>query len=179
MDEEKALQEHSRREGRIVPNLHHYRAWIFYSTIDKICVEMDQRFCEGSNVVLDCFSCLDIKNSFSMCDVDKLDRLAYIYHAGFSDDDRGTITGQLETYVHQLKRHASFTSCKDAQSLAMKMVQTEKHLVFPLVYTLIKLALIFPASTTSVERAFSAIKIIKSNLRNKINDVWLGYISLM
>ncbi|KAL5163431.1 Abscisic acid receptor PYL4 [Glycine soja] len=68
---------------------------------------------------------------------------------------------QLETY-------------EDVQSLAMKMVQTEKHLVFPLVYKLIELALILPVSTASVERAFSAMKIIKSKLRNKINDVWFN-----
>ncbi|XP_058777008.1 uncharacterized protein LOC131651360 [Vicia villosa] len=134
-------------------------------------IPMDHRFCEGSNVVLDCFSCLEPKNSFSKFDVDKLARLTNVYHADFSDDDCGTIREQLETYVHQVKRHASFTSCEDVQSLAMKMVQTEKHLVFPLVYKVIELALILPVSTASVERAFSAMKIIKSNLRNKINDV--------
>jgi len=56
----------------------------------------------------------------------------------------------------------------------MKMVQTKKHLVFPLVYKLIELALILPVSTASVERAFSAMKIIKTKLRNKINNVWLN-----
>ena len=56
----------------------------------------------------------------------------------------------------------------------MKMVQTKKHLVFPLVYKLIELALILPVSTASVERAFSAMKIIKTKLRNKINNEWLN-----
>ncbi|CAI8583742.1 unnamed protein product [Vicia faba] len=92
----------------------------------------------------------------------------------FPDDDRGTIRDQLETYVLQVRRNASFSTCEDVQSLAMKMVQTEKHLVFPLVYKLIELALILSVSTASVERAFSAMKIIKSKLRNKINDVWFN-----
>ncbi|XP_058751195.1 uncharacterized protein LOC131624263 [Vicia villosa] len=99
MDEEIPVRGRSRREGRTVSNLHHYRAEIFYVAIDKICVEMDHRLCEGSNVVLDCFSCLDPKNSFSKFDVDKLARLANIYQVDFSDDDRGTIREQLETYV--------------------------------------------------------------------------------
>ncbi|KRH71710.1 hypothetical protein GLYMA_02G163400v4 [Glycine max] len=94
----------------------------------------------------------------------------------FSDDDRGTIRDQLETYVLQVRRNASFSTCEDVQSLAMKMVQTEKHLVFPLVYKLIELALILPVSTASVERAFSAMKIIKSKLRNKINDVSIVFV---
>lgn len=56
----------------------------------------------------------------------------------------------------------------------MKMVETEKHLVFPLVYKLIELALILPVSTASVERAFSAMKIIKSKLRNKMKNDWFN-----
>ncbi|RZC10848.1 hypothetical protein D0Y65_011206 [Glycine soja] len=174
MDDEIPVRGRSRAEGRTITNLHHYRAEIFYVAIDKICVEMDHRFSGGSNIILDCFSCLDPKNSFSKFDVDKLARLADIYHADFSDDDRGTIRDQLETYVLQVRRNASFSTCEDVQSLAMKMVQTEKHLVFPLVYKLIELALILPVSTASVERAFSAMKIIKSKLRNKINDVWFN-----
>ncbi|XP_058749702.1 uncharacterized protein LOC131622680 [Vicia villosa] len=155
MDDEIPVRGRSRVEGRTIANLHHYRAEIFYVAIDKICVDMDHRFSEGSNIILDCFSCLDPKNSFSKFDVDKLARLANIYHADFSDDDRETIKDQLETYVFQ-------------------MVQTEKHLVFPLVYKLIELALILSVSTTSVVRAFSTMKIIKSKLCNKINDVWFN-----
>jgi len=125
-------------------------------------------------VVLDCLSCLDPNNSFSKFDIDKLTRLADIYHADFFDDDRGTTREQLDPYVLQVKRHASFSSCEDVQNLAMKMVQIEKHLVFPLVYKLIVLALILLVSTTSVERAFSTMKILKSKLCNKINNVWFN-----
>ncbi|KAK2418993.1 zinc finger MYM-type protein [Trifolium repens] len=174
MDAEIPVRGRSRLEGRTVTNLHHYRAEIFYVAIDKICVEMDHRFSEGSNIVLSCFSCLDPKNSFSKFDVEKLARLADIYHADFSDIDRGTIREQLETYVVHVRRHISFSTCVDVQSLAMKMVQTDKHFVFPLVYKLIELALILPVSTASVERAFSAMSIIKTKLRNKINDEWFN-----
>jgi hypothetical protein len=174
MDEEIPIRGRSRLEGRTVTNLHHYRAEIFYVAIDKICVEMDHRFNEGSNIVLNCFSCLDPKNSFSKFDVEKLARLADIYHEDFSDIDRGTIKEQLETYVVHVRRHVLFSTCVDVQSLAMKMVQTDKHFVFPLVYKLIELALILPVSTASVERAFSAMSIIKTKLRNKINDEWFN-----
>ncbi|XP_057441981.1 uncharacterized protein LOC130733738 isoform X2 [Lotus japonicus] len=174
MNEEIPVRGRSRKEGRTITNLHYYRAEIFYVAIDKICVEMDHRFSEGTNIVLDCFSCLDPNNSFSKFNVDKLARLATIYHADFSDDDRGTIKEQLSTFILQVKRHASFSTCDDIASLAMKMVQTEKHLLFPLVYKLIELALILPVSTASVERAFSAMKIIKSKLRNKINNEWFN-----
>ena len=91
IDEVIPVHGHSRRAGRTVPNLHHYRAEIVYVAIDKIWLEMDHRFSEGANGVLDCFSCLDPNNSFSKFNVDKLVRLAEIYHDDFSNDDRGTI----------------------------------------------------------------------------------------
>ena len=43
-----------------------------------------------------------------------------------------------------------------------------------MVYRLFKLALILPVVTTSVERVFSAMNIIKTDLRNKIGDEWLN-----
>jgi hypothetical protein len=43
-----------------------------------------------------------------------------------------------------------------------------------LVYKLIELALLVPVSTATVERLFSAMKIIKSKLRNKIADDWFN-----
>jgi hypothetical protein len=58
------------------------------------------------------------------------------------------------------------------------MVRLERHIVFPLVYRLIELALILPVATATVERAFSAMKIIKTELRNKMTDGWLNDLML-
>jgi hypothetical protein len=46
---------------------------------------------------------------------------------------------------------------------------------FALVYHLIELALILPVATATVERAFSAMKIIKTELRNKMRNDWLNH----
>ena len=53
------------------------------------------------------------------------------------------------------------------------MVEKKKHIVYPLVYLLVKLTLTLPVATTSVERAFSTMKYIKIELRNRIGDEWL------
>jgi hypothetical protein len=73
-----------------------------------------------------------------------------------------------------MKRHDEFRVCYDLASLAKKMFELERHIMFPLVYRLIELALLLPVATASVERAFSAIKIIKTELRNKMSDGWLN-----
>jgi hypothetical protein len=50
------------------------------------------------------------------------------------------------------------------------MVRLERHIVSPLVYRLIELALLLLVATTIVERVFSAMKIIKIELCNKMYD---------
>ena len=47
------------------------------------------------------------------------------------------------------------------------------HRCFPLVYLLIKLILVLLVATTTMERAFSVMNIIKSNLSNKMGDKFL------
>ena len=54
------------------------------------------------------------------------------------------------------------------------MVETKKDRTFPLVYRLIELIMILPVATASVERIFSAMNIIKADLRNKVSDEWLN-----
>jgi hypothetical protein len=54
------------------------------------------------------------------------------------------------------------------------MVQLERHIVFLLVYCIIELTLLLPVATATVERAFSAMKIIKTELRNKMTNDWLN-----
>ena len=58
--------------------------------------------------------------------------------------------------------------------LAQKMVKTKGEKVYSLVYLLIKLALTLPVSTATVERSFSAMKIVKNRKRNKMGDQWMN-----
>ena len=117
------------------------------------------------------FACIDSRDSFSKFDVDKLARIADIYYDDFSFDDRKTIKDQLQTFIIHVRRLEEFKTCYDLASLSKTMVRLERHIVFPLVYRLIELALLLPVATATVERAFSAMKIIKTELRNKMTDV--------
>lgn len=127
-----------------------------------------------SSELLVCFSCLDPRDSFSKFDVDKLARLTEIYCDDFSNSDKDDIKGELEGFIIHVTRIEEFRTCHDLASLAAKMVELERRIVFPLVYRLIELVLLLPMATTSVERAFSAMKIIKTELRNKMSDGWLN-----
>jgi len=54
------------------------------------------------------------------------------------------------------------------------MVETRKHDRYPLVYRLLKLVLVLPVATATVERIFSGMKIVKTNLRNRIGDQFMS-----
>ncbi len=54
--------------------------------------------------------------------------------------------------------------------LSVKLVETKRHIVYDLVYLLLKSVLLLPVATSSVERVFSAMSLVKSKLRNKIGD---------
>ena len=54
------------------------------------------------------------------------------------------------------------------------MLEIKKNVSYPLVYSLVTLALILLVATTTVERVFSTMNIIKNRLRNQIGDQWMN-----
>jgi hypothetical protein len=54
------------------------------------------------------------------------------------------------------------------------LVEIEKSTIYPLVDRLIRLLLTLPVSTATTERAFSAMKIVKTRLRNRMKDDFLA-----
>jgi len=63
-----------------------------------------------------------------------------------------------------------FAKLKGLSDLCAKLVETNKCNTFAMIYKLLKLTLLLPVATASVEHDFSAIKIVKSNLCNKMGD---------
>ena len=53
------------------------------------------------------------------------------------------------------------------------MVEMKKNISYPLVYSLVILVLILPVATAIIERAFSAMNIIKNRLQNRKGDGWM------
>ncbi|CAN6579140.1 unnamed protein product [Malus baccata var. baccata] len=70
--------------------------------------------------------------------------------------------------------HSEFLSLRIIKDLAKELVKTGRCESYKLVYKLLTLILVLPAATASVERAFSAMKIVKTPLRNKMGDQWLS-----
>ena len=174
MDDNISALGYPRSSRKMVTCLHHYKVQIFNEVVDRNIVEMNNRFCETSTRLLRCVACLDPRDSFSRFDHEKLVELAKMYIVDFSSHDCYLLIDELSIYIDVMKRSIDFLGCDSLTDLALKLVQTRQHLIFPLVYRLITLALTLPVATASVERVFSAMNIIKSDLRNKIGDDWLN-----
>jgi hypothetical protein len=58
--------------------------------------------------------------------------------------------------------------------LSVKLVETKRHKMYDTVYEFLKLVLLLPVATTSVERVFFAMVFVKTKLRNKMGDSLLN-----
>ncbi|KAJ9175922.1 hypothetical protein P3X46_014422 [Hevea brasiliensis] len=119
-------------------------------------------------------ACLDPKDSFFALDIGKLIQLAKFYLCKFSPVALIELEYQLENFVFDMRMDKNFSKVSGIGGLAEKMVATRKHIIFPLVYLLVKLSLILSVATVIVEKTFSVMNIIKNSLRNRIGDELLN-----
>ncbi|XP_042467416.1 zinc finger MYM-type protein 1-like [Zingiber officinale] len=155
-------------EGRT--NLHYYRVETFYEVIDLQLQELNNRFNEVNTELLLCMSCLDPSNSFSAYDKRKLLQFAQFYPSDFSPIELMHLEPQLDNFIFDMRSSNQFSEVVGISQLAKRMIQLKKHHLYPLVYLLLKLALLLLVATATVERVFSAMKIIKTSLRNRLGD---------
>ena len=80
------------------------------------------------------------------------------------------LDNQLEIYIHDMQSIEEFLAFRWIGQLVEKMVEMKKNVSYPLVYSLVTLALILLVATATIERAFSTMNIIKNRLRNQIGD---------
>lgn len=86
-----------------------------------------------------------------------------------------TLKSQLEAYivdVHDVDER--FSNLKGLDDLSKELVKTKKHFNYPLVFRLVKFALLLLVTTATVERAFSTMKLIKNELRNQMDDGFMS-----
>ncbi|XP_071712423.1 uncharacterized protein [Rutidosis leptorrhynchoides] len=164
----------SRRQRDKITNQHYYEVECFNTIVDMQIQEFSDRFSEASNELLISMAALNPRNSFSMFDASKLMRLSKLYPNDFDSLEMIELEQQLDMYIHNVRKDPRFANLNGIGDLSRVMVETRKYLSFNLVYRLLKLALVLPVATATAERCFSAMKIVKSNLRNRIGDEFLN-----
>ncbi|XP_062179392.1 uncharacterized protein LOC133884000 [Phragmites australis] len=160
----------STRFARNQTNDDHFRREVYIGVIDQINQELDSRFDEVNMELLSCMSALNPADSFVSFDADKVRRLAEFYPNDISSIDLIRLEMQLDNYIDDMRRDDSFKGIDNLVELSIKLVETKKDKVYDLVYLLLKLVLLLPMATASVERVFSAMSLVKSKLRNRMGD---------
>ncbi|XP_057543878.1 uncharacterized protein LOC130823270 [Amaranthus tricolor] len=170
MDAQYVPQGRSRRFAKQATNLHHFRVDIFLEVIDLHLQEIDNRFNEKNMELLTCMASLSPRGNFSSFDKERILKLASLYPEEFSCFDLTALDLQLDVFLDSMQNDERFHDLQDINSLSMMLVKTRRHETFPLIHLLIKLMLILPVATASVERVFSAMTFVKNKLRNSMGD---------
>nr|XP_016476798.1 PREDICTED: uncharacterized protein LOC107798335 [Nicotiana tabacum] len=137
--------------------------------------ELNDRFDEVTTDLLHGVACLNPIDSFSSFDIRKIMKMAELYPDDFDEFQMSALENQLASYIIDVRDFDErFSNLNGLSDLSKRLVKTKKHSVYPLVFLLVKLALLLPVATATIERAFSAMKFIKNDLRNRMDDDFLS-----
>ncbi|XP_074290332.1 uncharacterized protein LOC141617061 [Silene latifolia] len=144
------------------------------SFIDLQLQELNSRFDVVNTELLLCVACLSPRDGFRAFNHSKLVKMADFYPYDFDAVHVRVLSRELKNYIVDVQCHNAFVGLKGLTDLAQVMVETRKNVKYPHVYLLLKLALILPVATATVERVFSAMKYINTKLRNRMSDEFLS-----
>ncbi|XP_021751901.1 uncharacterized protein LOC110717496 [Chenopodium quinoa] len=107
-------------------------------------------------------------------DKEKLIKLAKFYPTEFPSSELIIFGHTLESYICFVRGDERFWNLKGLSELSIKLVETGLSETHDRVYLLLKLVLLLPVATASVERVFSGMKHVKDKLRNSMGDQMLN-----
>jgi hypothetical protein len=81
---------------------------------------------------------------------------------------------QLKHFEVDMLNYPKLQKLSSIAELCRGLIEAGKSDTYYLIDRLIHLVLTLPVSTVTTERAFSAMKIVKTRLRNKMEDDFLG-----
>ncbi|XP_076949853.1 uncharacterized protein LOC143622648 [Bidens hawaiensis] len=150
---------------------HYYRVDVFTSTFDNQLHELDSRFNDHTIELLSLSSSLSSKK----INVDEICLLVEKYYPeDFTEPKRIHLRDQLVVFNVEMTNNTKLRGVSCISDLCKYLVDTQKCETYYLVDRLIRLILTLPVSTATTERGFSAMKIFKNRLRNKMSDEYLA-----
>ncbi|XP_047270489.1 uncharacterized protein LOC124899598 [Capsicum annuum] len=173
---EQLLESESQSVGLLVLLTHiTYVLSFFYAIIDLQLQEINNRFDVVSGNLLLGMASLNPMNAFANFDKEKIMILAKHYPDEFGESKLRELGYQLDTFIIHMRRgNPIFSNLKGIGDLAEALVNANFVETYSLVYILVKLMLILPVATATVERAFSSMKHIKNELLSNIGDAFLS-----
>lgn len=97
---------------------------------------------------------LSPRDSFNDFNLDSLMSLAKLYPKDFDSGELRDLSHHLCLYIADVQAAERFSNIETIVELSRMLIQTRKHLCYPLVYRLLKLVLVLPVATATVRDAF-------------------------
>ncbi|XP_059638086.1 uncharacterized protein LOC132280004 [Cornus florida] len=176
----KKIKGQSRHPQENITLEHHYRIDIFYGTIDSQLQELNNRFSEKAMKLITLSSALDPRDGYKFFNVEDICTLVdEFYPQDFTDQERIMLTFQLQHYEDEMPIHSYLKNMSMISELCRGLVETKKSKIYFLINRLIRLILTLPVNTATTKRAFSTMKLVKTQLRNRMEDEFLAdYLSV-
>nr|GEW48941.1 hypothetical protein [Tanacetum cinerariifolium] len=154
---------------------HYYRAEVFISLLDKQLHELNNRFNDHAMDLLTLGSALVPKNDSNGYNIDEICQLVEKYYpVDFTEQERIRLSFELKIFNIERSRNPKLSKVSTIAELCKVLVETKKPESYYLLDRLIRLILTLPVSTTTAESGFSAMKICKSRLRNRMSGDFLA-----
>ena len=117
---------------------------------------------------------LEPREGYEFFRIDDICKLVNTFYPhDFADHEKLQLKTQLQHYEYNVVQHSEFKNLLTLSSLCQWLVRTRKSTIYPLVHRIIVLVLTLPVSIATTERSFSAMRIVKTRLRNKMEDDFL------
>ncbi|XVF84664.1 hypothetical protein PTKIN_Ptkin17bG0055600 [Pterospermum kingtungense] len=138
-------------------------------------IELSSRFNEQNMELLTLSSALSPIDQFKSFKIDDICTLAQKFYAqDFTRTELDALRRQLEHYEYAIVQNSEFQSIASLSRLLQVMVETRRSEHFFLVDRLICLVLTLPVAIATIERAFSAMNLLKTRIRNKMDNDFLA-----
>ncbi|XP_050211754.1 uncharacterized protein LOC126661916 [Mercurialis annua] len=154
---------------------HYYKYDLFTVTIDTQLQELNSRFNDKAVELLVLSSSIDLKDNYRLFNADNIYNLVEKYYPeDFTDQEKLYLKIQLHHYEFDVPQHEELNNLSTLSELCQGLTNTKKATIYPLVDRLIRLILTLHVTTATTERSFSAMSIVKTKLRNKMEDDFLA-----
>ena len=96
------------------------------------------------------------------------------YPEDFTEQERIQLRYQLDIFNIDMIKNNKLSRVSTIADLCKGLVETQKRETYYLLDRVVQLILTLPVSTATTERGFSAVKIFKNRIRNKMSDDFLA-----
>ncbi|CAJ2666937.1 unnamed protein product [Trifolium pratense] len=138
--------------------------------------EVNSRFSAQAMNSLTLSCALNPKGGYRAFNIDTICTLVETYYPmDFYEQDKITFPFQLPLFLVDARQSTDLKNLSTVQILCSCLVATNRDKVYFLIDRLLRLIMTLPVSTATTERSFSAMKIIKTKLQNKMRGRFLAY----